>query len=290
MTIFYALGGGWGHLYRVRTFIDQKQIPDYKVLTANPVAHRFFDEEHLLIVDANAGSSAADLAAAIREKLVGVQVSVFYVDTFPQGILGELPEVIDPIWACYGLARRIIWSEYLPMLEGRPIKYRMVYAVEPLHPSQMAWYANHDTEVLPLVLRYPQANPRRIEDEALALEGPRWLIVHTSKEDELESLLGYARQSAMAAGENPSWIVLSDQEIALPGPGLVRPDWPAVDWFPLVDRIFCGGGFNTLAQVQAYRKKVKAIPFPRRFDDQAERIRRVLGETKPAFKDQSQRA
>ncbi|HAA15445.1 MAG TPA: hypothetical protein DCE41_28590, partial [Cytophagales bacterium] len=73
------------------------------------------------------------------------------------------------------------------------------------------------------------------------------------------------------------WISLTAQPLPPPSQGLIQQDPAPWDWFPHVDRIFCGGGFNTLQQVLPYREKVKALPFPRRFDDQAERIRRLLG-------------
>ena len=51
MIAFYALGGGWGHFTRIRSFINQQGISaSKKVIVSNPKAKSFFEEEELIVV------------------------------------------------------------------------------------------------------------------------------------------------------------------------------------------------------------------------------------------------
>jgi len=72
--------------------------------------------------------------------------------------------------------------------------------------------------------------------------------------------------------QDPVFMVLSDQQIV--EENVIWYAWfPAQDWFPLAARIFIGGGFNVLKQAVPYSEKITAIPFPRRYDDQAWRVK-----------------
>ncbi|MEL6535120.1 MAG: hypothetical protein AAFQ98_06895 [Bacteroidota bacterium] len=277
MHVFYALGGGWGHLSRVRTYIRTLGPIPFRVVTANPVAHELFAPEQLLWLDVDARVKAPELAAAIQQALRGIAVTHWYVDAFPNGILGELSQVdLNPKRRTF-LARRLKWEAYQPLLKGEMASFDEAVRFEPLHPEQEAWVTEHAPQHIDFTYPPPKTDFFRIVPFLSMFAGPFWLVMHTSNLEEVESLWEYAQAIARQEGLEPTWVLLTDQSLPAPSPGLVQQDPAPGDWFPHVDRIFCGGGFNTLQQVLPYRDKVKAIPFPRRFDDQAERIKRLLG-------------
>ncbi|HAP61056.1 MAG TPA: hypothetical protein DCR93_16670, partial [Cytophagales bacterium] len=261
----------------LRTYIQSLGHIPYRVLTANPVARELFAPEQLLWLEVDARIQAPELASAIQQVLEGLEITHWYVDTFPNGILGELSLVeIEATQRIY-LARRLKWEAYLPLLGDSSPTFDEAIAFEPLHPTQQTWLAEHSVKHRDYPYPKPQPDLFRILPFLSIFEGPHWLVMHTSNLEEVESLWGYAQSVAQQESVEPTWIILTDQPLPPPSQGLIQQDPAPWDWFPHVDRIFCGGGFNTLQQVLPYREKVKALPFPRRFDDQAERIRRLLG-------------
>ena len=277
MHLFYVPGGGWGHGYRVATYIRQQGLDRVRVIGTNPAIAGLFTPGHFELLAVDEDSSKAPLQEALRTSLAGLSPEVFYTDTFPMGIMGELEGLVPESWQCIHLARRMNWEAYAPVLPAKAIHYARTLAVEPLQAEQLSWLSEHSNTVGHLLLDYPAPNPDRVSGWLRNLPRPLWLIVHTSNADEVESLLSHAADIARMEEVSPFYLLISDMDVRLPGPGIQVYDTPACDWFPHADRIFCGGGFNTLQQVRDFAQKTKALPFPRRFDNQAERIGRVLG-------------
>ena len=97
MTLFYTLGGGWGHLRRVQVFIENEGIIDYKVLTSNPLAERLFRKEDIIICKNATVGELPDHMAFFHAVLGKYSITELYVDVFPQGIMGELSMLSPPL-------------------------------------------------------------------------------------------------------------------------------------------------------------------------------------------------
>ena len=276
MHVFYALGGGWGHLSRVRAYAQSQGLANIRILTANPVAYQWFTPEQILWLSVAKNVGPAELGQAIQAALATVSVTHWYVDTFPGGILGELQGIIITAPSHTLLVRRLRWEAYAPQLGQGAMHYHRALLFEEVGPDQQAWLTAHVDQTVQVPYPAPNTDVLRIFPFLSLYPGPYWLVMHTSHQEEVESLWAHAQDVAKAEGLSPTWILLTDQALPAPSPGMVLQESTPWDWFPHVDRIFCGGGFNTLHQVLPYAEKVKAIPFPRRFDDQAERIRRLL--------------
>jgi len=268
MILFYGMGGGLGHLTRIRAFIAQFEITDYLVASANPQASRLFAKSQLVYLPAE-NKKAEDYATALQKIIEENHISEIYIDTFPVGILGELSWLSGSNLKLHNIARRLIWKNYAPLIKNyAPLFYEKVYQLEALEPAHLAYLKNSTKEIIPTNIHYPPPNPARITHQ---FQKPLWLIVHSFHQEEVESLIRYAEDQARIEKVNPTFLVITDQ--LLPNcPHKVLFDFPAADWFPLADRIFTGGGFNAMQQMIPFKEKHQPFPFPRRFDDQFWRV------------------
>jgi hypothetical protein len=266
MKLFYVMGGGMGHLYRIHTFIHQFKLSGFKILTNNPLTWRFFSPKEIIHVQ---GESYQAIVPQVQQQLHTADFTELYIDAFPAGLFGEVKTL--PGKKFIYLARRLKWSCYEQFVAEPAFRFDECIYFEELEEAHMQFIKRVSGKVSFAELGYPQPAPKRIPTEIIPADKPIWLIVHSFFYEEVEMLIGYAKAIAKMEMEDPAFVVLSDQEID--DQEVLHYSWfPASDWFPLAERIFTGGGFNTLHQLKPFRTRVTAIPFPRKFDDQVWRV------------------
>ena len=268
MKLFYVMGGGLGHLYRVRTFIDQLGLSFFKILTNNPLAGKLFTEEEIVWCR---GDDKSEVIAHVNSILYTVQEVELYVDSFPAGLFGELKS--SPQITFKYLARRLKWNLYRALAKDCTIRYDHTYCFEELEPEHLDFVNSNSTYTTTINLNYPKPRPGRIPSGLIPTDKPIWLVVHSFIREEVEALLAYAEEVAHLEKSSPTLVVLTDQPINRTDI-LCFPYFPANDWFPLAEKIFTGGGFNILQQGTDFADKITAIPFPRKYDDQYWRVQR----------------
>jgi hypothetical protein len=238
-TLYYALGGGLGHLTRARKVLEALQL-DAVILTASPFGSdkRVTGPHRALKVPRRLGHDReafrAWLAPLLRE------ADELIVDTFPGGILGELCGLTLPR-ATY-IARRLRWDVYEQRLDGPIPQYDVTYEVEPLGVGE------------PLALpRAPVGEP--LDDE------PHWLVVHSGPPHELDALIALARDA-------PKLIVVSPRH---------RDIYPVAPHLAHAGRVITAGGFNAVHENARWRERHTIVPFPRALDDQFARAQWAAG-------------
>lgn len=261
------MGGGFGHLTRIQTFIHTFQISDpFKIVTANHSAYDFFGEEQLLFIEASPQTTKYELADKIEIVTAPFNFNRLYIDTFPCGILGELtPETIKADKTYY-LARRMIWDNYNSQIDKNP-SFDHVYKFEPLENSHQDFITAHSKEIIDASLIYPSQNIS-FSHPIFKSPKPIWIIVHTTHAEELAILVDHAQDIAGIEKVDPQLVVLSDQEISLPDSAIWLHNQNPMDWYSRADKIFSAAGFNTWHQLKPWKQKHIVIPFKRRFDDQ----------------------
>lgn len=266
MIIFYGFGGGFGHLSRIKTFIDNFGIEGrHKVLTNNRSAFQLFEEDQIAFLPADYDFEAKSLRKWIADMIREHSPEAFYIDTFPCGLLGELSDDLFTGITVNYLCRRLRWQKYRPLLNPRPPHIDCVFVFEPLEPEHDNYVKN-----AALVKRVEMSFPApKGKPEALRqFSKPIWLVVHTTHEDEIEVLIDHAIDLANIEGSQPQLVVLCDQPVDVrEGVKLLHGEEP-IDWYPHVEKIFTAAGFNTWYQLKPWRSRHVAIPFPRKFDDQ----------------------
>jgi predicted glycosyltransferase len=231
VILYYALGGGLGHLTRARKVIDALGLRDVVLLTASRFARdpRVVGELPVLRVPRRLGRDRAAfrawLASVLRE------ADELLVDSFPGGILGELCGLSLPPATL--IARRLRWEVYEQRLDGPLPEYARTYEVEPLGLGE------------------PLALPRAPVGEPL-LDEPHWLVVHSGPRHEIDVLL----QHALGA---PKLVVVSPHH---------RDVYPVAPHLAHAERVITAAGFNAVHENEPWRERHTLVPFPRALDDQ----------------------
>ena len=266
------MGGGWGHLMRVATYISTRKIEDFKIISANGLANQLFSSEQLIFIAPELETDPVAVAKELDRIIYELSPERFTVDVFPMGILGEfrfmnylgdLPMDL--------ISRYIKWPVYRAKTEDMGIRYDVGYSVETLHPEQDKWISDHANKIVELDIEYPVAKLTKSPFK----EKKVWLVVHGADAREVMMLCELALDQAAKEKHKPAIYLLSDQVIDLPGVKELRNPVSA-DIYPFADMIFTAAGFNTMMETRPYRHKQVIQPFPRKYDDQFLRARNSM--------------
>lgn len=236
MIVYYAVGGGLGHLVRGLRVIATLGL-DATIVTASPYAERVCGTVPFLRVPRELENDVRAHRAWVR----GLGAKRILADTFPGGIQGELCGLDVPIDY---VARLLRWDAYRAAVPFALPEIGTTYAVEELtHPAF--------GKVVPLDLSVPYVPAVEEEDY--------WLVVHSGPKEEVRELVAYARE----VGAPERLVVVQGAEV-----------WPAAALFPAAAKIVTAAGFNVMLETEQWREKHLFVPFARRFDDQYVRASR----------------
>ena len=139
MIVYYAIGGGLGHLTRARAFLYTLGITEpVTVLTASSFARdrRVLGDLDVVTVPLDLAADVPAFRAWLRAWLDHVAPTAMYLDVFPAGILGELCDFpFPPGFPIYHLARLLRWPAYHEQMRGTPPHLALTYLLEPLAPE-----------------------------------------------------------------------------------------------------------------------------------------------------------
>lgn len=266
LVLYYAIGGGLGHLTRARAVLHTLGLEHRAMLvTSSPFGTdpRVVGALPVLTVPSELDGNPPALRLWLEARVAEIRPSEMILDAFPAGILGELDD-LPPEWPpLRHVARRLRWSSYAPRLGRRPPRIETSWILEELEPEhgQFLELASERVETLDL-----------IDPPTPALEGVEedfWLVVHSGPGDEVGQLLLYAAEMQRIEGCNDAILLSSPVEPEPTGIPFRRVDaWPASSWFASAARVITACGFNVMRQMAPWREKHRYLPFPRRLDDQ----------------------
>ena len=283
-VLYYALGGGLGHLTRAGAFLQQFGLAERALILG---ASSYLDDPRVSAgiatcsVPEQLQHSPLELKHWLMQCIECEQPALICIDSFPAGILGELCDfpALDsiPLWH---VARLLRWSTYAPLMRGRAPRYARSWRLEPLHSPHQAFLEAHSEEIVDLALApcavTGQAMAEREADDEIAIEQPFWLVLHSGPAAEVAELLAYADDMRRLEEASVPIVVCSLQPpSALPSHCRVINRYPAGELIDRAERIVSAAGFNLMRDTHAVRQRQHILPFPRRFDDQFERARRV---------------
>jgi hypothetical protein len=243
MILYYAVGGGLGHLTRGRRVLESLGLRDAAIVTAS----RFADDARVcgttpvIRVPQRLEGDRLALRAWLRDVVRDAGADRLIADSFPGGIQGELCGLDIPIDV---VGRLLRWDRYREAVPFELPEIETLFVVEELTHALPA------KNVVSLDLTPPRVQPRE--------EEPYWLVVHSGPADEVRELGDYAKEMRALAKVKPDRIVVaSDAEV-----------YPASTLFPAAAKIFSAAGFNVMLETWQWSGKHEVLPFARRFDDQ----------------------
>jgi hypothetical protein len=251
VILYYAIGGGLGHLVRARAVLHTLGLEeDAALLTASPFADdpRVVGPLPVIRVPDALDRDRARLRRWLGDLVAAERPDRLIVDAFPAGVLGELGPLDVPV---DHVARLLRWPKYARRLDGPLPRIETTYVVEPLHGDHGSALRAASERMAPVGLVDPPAPAR--DDAAGAA-----LVVHSGPDAEVDALVALARGTGHR--------VL----VARPGGGDLDVH-PAATLFDGAAAIVTGAGFNAMRQAAPYRERHRFIAFPRPLDDQRAR-------------------
>lgn len=286
MLLYYAMGGGLGHLVRARAVLHTLGLAGRAaLLSASPHARDARVVGGLPVnepPEAIRGDASA-VAAWVVETITRLAPSELFVDAFPAGLLGELGRLRAPPPSTY-VARLLNWSAYEPLAAPSPLRFERALVLEDLHPPHAAFTASVAAGVERLALQDPPAP----ETPLAALPARFSLVVHAGDDAETAELVAYARDLAArdgrftdAAGEPVLVCRPGGRASAIAGTTAVDLH-PPTALFSHATSIVTACGFNVMRQLAPFSAKHHFLPFPRRYDDQYTRAARARAASRGA--------
>jgi hypothetical protein len=288
MILYYAVGGGLGHLTRARAVVQSLGLDDeLVVLSASAFGEdpRILGNAHFVRVPMALATDLAVYRCWLREVIDTLSPKLMFIDAFPAGLFGEFCDLELPRGLqLYHVARLLRWERYEQRLRGALPQFEMSLCVEPLTEEHRLFLRQCSSAVVALELVDPPGPDATAERALLARlrrEGDElWLVVHSAPSWETAQLYRFALAQAAEEGCSPKIVVVAPKALPWPHHDVTQlSTYPASALFPEADRIVTACGFNAMRQGLRWGSRHLFMPFSRSLDDQhlrAERQRRAL--------------
>lgn len=316
-VLWYALGGGAGHLTRslavARHF--RRLSPEPAVILANsPFVRQFLPAgapwdmglaacaqpaaihpsgTHVLHLMDSPGH--AGLAQLVHTLVTFLKPRVLVVDAFPAGILGELAGVL-PLLRCRRVAvlRRLQprWVERWRLAELLAAAYDAVAFVEPGAGVPGIPSSVSPIETPPVLVRDAEEllAPSEARRRLGATDGTPVVLAAATGTRPAERLLpGVVRRLVGSMTGGGAHFRAAEPLAASPGPDAVS-HYPLLEWMPGIDVVIGACGYNLCHETDAAGVPAIFVPQRRLYDDQEGRARGRRVARSPAELEQHLRA
>ncbi|WP_039032994.1 hypothetical protein [Shewanella sp. ECSMB14102] len=302
MLIYYAPGGGLGHLSRALKVLGFIKAQQALVITSPlPLAVDALLPKGIQHISLPPGlQSRAELSAWLKQLLASLNKQqacrLMLIDAFPGGIWGELGDIPLPGKLVY-IARLLNWNVYRQRIAHIP-RFQQIWFCEWPTPEQELALSNQTGQRFWLPLlgedKSKGATPKGLEKpkqtlviHSGSLAEQALLLEHATKAGEAIDIIAPPRPSADAGFNNKPLDSKSLDKRALSEfnncnnkehkPGLTRLQlYPASDIGWHYQRVICGGGFNLVSEYILHPGAL-FVPLTRALDLQHLRIDRGLG-------------
>ncbi len=265
MHLFYAHGGGLGHLTRIHKLIRTLKLPAHAVCIITPSAFTsYFTDYKFVKISWN--TPVENWSKTIEETLIKHNTNTFYIDTFPLGIKGELLTIYKtfPKLKYVYISRILKWQDYYNSMPlGCPITFSKTIILEELYPEHLYWIQKNTLDIEFVTLqndRFP-AIP--------FLKSPYLLVVHSGGK---KAVLQICNEALKVCQNRPeiAIIVFTQVDVDLKDPRIqiFKNKYPVSRYFKHAEKIYTAAGFNSMQELNLYKEKHIAIPLDKLYDDQ----------------------
>lgn len=260
MILYYAMGGGLGHLSRTIAILNEApelhgktRIMTSSRLTPMVKPHSPCPMDYIRGAVLESRKRYFDF---LSDYITFHRIRLIVLDTFPFGIVGEW-FFVDPGIPRILIARDLKWPVYLNKFVRWPLVFpSKSIAVEPLIGQyQRVLEKNSELTVLnaPILLEQAQSGPRNAKG----------VIIHSGSDAECRRLEKFARQSGIVGDMDT---VYADKKI-----------YPAEKTISAYRFVVSGCGYNmaAIASQSPPERKHLLMPFKRKYDNQFLRLNRL---------------
>ena len=286
MLLYYAMGGGLGHLTRFGEVCRTLGLDDkICLITSSPFSHDSRVVKpgiEVKIPPFSAAKSADNLALWINEIIATYKPDKFFVDAFPGGLIGELCKVLVPSSTeVIHIARILKWNEYKIRLEGFCQRFSKTYVLEDLEVEHNEFLKSWSDEICNLQLMLPEENPVNLK-----CSEKFWLVIHAGSDNELKQIINVALEDHESSSSNAELIIVTPGKRPKTVPDEIRHEsiFPAFTLFEKAERVYSAAGFNMVDQMRNYRNKHYVMPFARLIDNQFRRCEQASPPFAKVFK------
>jgi hypothetical protein len=273
MLLYYAMGGGLGHLSRASAFLSMNKIKKFRVITASPFALKLFKRSELFMIPRELEKHPELLKQSMQDILYHIEPAIFVIDTFSHGILGELNHIDWKKISLYYISRRVKWNRYQAKVISE-ISFKKTFVLEPPEEEHKDFIKKVSFEILDYDLDYPNHKIDKKNKLVVNSANEKWFVVHSGPAEEVDSLISLAHRHAAGTNPEPELMVISQ---VTPGVGVtwLTDVCPAHGYFQFASRLYTGCGFNIMKQAEKFKIPHDFIPFDRKYDDQFWRAERA---------------
>ena len=272
MNLYYAVGGGMGHLTRTAAFFYSFNLndEDFIIIVSSPQADKILTHKNYIVVPVELMKNGPLLQQWLSQIIVQYRIKNIYIDTFPAGLYGEWNHFpASTKYRFFLISRLLNWKKYSGLIISPP-HFETTFILENLDPEQLIVYKELSRKIIFETLKYQPAQiPAEFTNLIKTTINPIWLIVHSEPQEEVLTLYDHARDISYAEMVTPTFVIVSPCKFAsLQKDTISFNFYPAYPCFEKAHKIFTACGFNAMQQTVNFRHKHVFIPFERRFDDQ----------------------
>jgi hypothetical protein len=258
-ALYYAMGGGLGHLSRTLSIL--RHMPDkpepIRILTSSSltpmvIPHSTFPVDFVASEIQRSRSAYYDY---LVEYIRRYNISSIILDAFPWGIIGEWMDIGQGI-PRYLIARQLKWNAYCDRVDHKKSAFPPeTLIIEPIEDDYHSIIKNESSVAYLDEPIFYDADNSESHDKCL--------VIHTGDELEREILANFARVKMVEYD-------ISEIDMIFPNHGI----FPAERIISKYKYIVSGAGYNmaALSSQSAGKRRHFLLPFNRRFDNQHARV------------------
>ncbi|KXX68908.1 hypothetical protein [Flammeovirga sp. SJP92] len=271
MKLFYVLGGGLGHLTRVKRLLRTLRIEKDFMIFSTSWATKVFPADQCIIINPKTYQNKKDLFHFLLTQIKQYSVTDLFIDTFPLGLFKELElEVIPSQCQLHYIARYLKWGVYMNQPVVKERRFDHTYIIDFMHQDQFHFIKKHSKKISHFKLESREKVKSNKKEEEF------FLINHSGPKEEIQSLINLLQDHPLYTTCQLPILINTPTHFTLPFSERVKVihQYPAHLLFAQAKLIVTGCGYNSMLETLPYQEKHIFMPFQRKFDDQFERANR----------------
>ncbi|TXE11601.1 hypothetical protein FUA26_05910 [Seonamhaeicola algicola] len=265
MHVFYAQGGGLGHLTRIDALIKLLKIKPNEVVIITPSL--FVTYFNYRFVNLSWKTPAIIWTNIVLDYIKHHNITTFYVDAFPFGLKGEL----IPVYKKHStlnyvyISRILKWPFYLDTIQPNiKITFNKTLLLEKLYNIHYNWILQHSKSIESLNIF--ACKPQKSKP---LLASPHIIIVHSGGKNDVIKLCDFVVKNENLE-QNITVFVFTQVNIKYNHAQfkILTNFYPVSIYFKHAEKIYTGCGFNVVHELKAYKTKHVMLPFEKLYDDQ----------------------